>query len=333
MSLLRSDSAPCIEHQARQLAGGLAGERSATVDTSTRPHPCPLSQILPSLDVHRYGNLLVDEQENVKRVQLASDYLDGSASLAGGREPDEAEVRVWVWWEEGSFSNVKMAAASACIWLCSHACRRPFAGVAASLGWSCLSIPNWLPPRSGWPSIVPLQAHSLVQASSKLLMRVCKQALADRLCVVSASAEGGDGGSQEVSSAPCGTHKPDDGGLRGRSGTRDAHQQPSGHASSGDAVRRTQADQRDCSLDAGILVARQHSVHKRKIFAGTAGLPGIVSAGRVGLTTISCLFLVIVSRIPCFVRCKLCYCDTAGLHVCWWLKQLVPLDGCNNTSL
>jgi hypothetical protein len=33
-----------------------------------------------------YGNLLVDEQENVKRVQLATEYLDGSASLAGGKQ-------------------------------------------------------------------------------------------------------------------------------------------------------------------------------------------------------------------------------------------------------
>ncbi len=40
----------------------------------------------------RYGNLLVDEQDNVKRVQLASDYLDGSAALAGGRNPSEKEV-------------------------------------------------------------------------------------------------------------------------------------------------------------------------------------------------------------------------------------------------
>jgi len=34
----------------------------------------------------KYGNLLVDEQENVKRVQLASEYLDGSAALAGGKQ-------------------------------------------------------------------------------------------------------------------------------------------------------------------------------------------------------------------------------------------------------
>ncbi len=40
---------------------------------------------------HRYGNLLVDEQENVKRVQLATEYLDGSASLAGGRQSEEVE--------------------------------------------------------------------------------------------------------------------------------------------------------------------------------------------------------------------------------------------------
>ena len=37
----------------------------------------------------RYGNLLVDEQENVKRVQLATEYLDGSASLAGGRQSND----------------------------------------------------------------------------------------------------------------------------------------------------------------------------------------------------------------------------------------------------
>jgi hypothetical protein len=42
--------------------------------------------------VCRYGNLLVDEQENVKRVQLATEYLDGSASLAGGRQANEKEV-------------------------------------------------------------------------------------------------------------------------------------------------------------------------------------------------------------------------------------------------
>lgn len=36
---------------------------------------------------YRYGNLLVDEQDNVKRVQLAQEYLDGSAALAGGRNP------------------------------------------------------------------------------------------------------------------------------------------------------------------------------------------------------------------------------------------------------
>mmetsp|Transcript_11353 Transcript_11353/g.34114 ORF Transcript_11353/g.34114 Transcript_11353/m.34114 type:complete len:454 (+) Transcript_11353:122-1483(+) len=35
----------------------------------------------------KYGNLLVDEQDNVKRVQLAQEYLDGSAALAGGRNP------------------------------------------------------------------------------------------------------------------------------------------------------------------------------------------------------------------------------------------------------
>ena len=31
----------------------------------------------------------MDEQENVKRVQLATEYLDGSASLAGGRQNDK----------------------------------------------------------------------------------------------------------------------------------------------------------------------------------------------------------------------------------------------------
>jgi len=39
----------------------------------------------PQMDVEslmRYGNLLVEEQENVKRVQLADAYLDG-AELAG----------------------------------------------------------------------------------------------------------------------------------------------------------------------------------------------------------------------------------------------------------
>ena len=40
----------------------------------------------------RYGNLLVDEQENVKRVQLATEYLDGSASLAGGRQANDKEM-------------------------------------------------------------------------------------------------------------------------------------------------------------------------------------------------------------------------------------------------
>ena len=38
------------------------------------------------------GNLLVDEQENVKRVQLATEYLDGSASLAGGRQANDKEM-------------------------------------------------------------------------------------------------------------------------------------------------------------------------------------------------------------------------------------------------
>jgi hypothetical protein len=40
----------------------------------------------------KYGNLLVDEQENVKRVQLATEYLDGSASLAGGRQSNDKEM-------------------------------------------------------------------------------------------------------------------------------------------------------------------------------------------------------------------------------------------------
>lgn len=42
----------------------------------------------------KYGNLLVDEQENVKRVQLASDYLDGSASLAGGKDANQDKLNV-----------------------------------------------------------------------------------------------------------------------------------------------------------------------------------------------------------------------------------------------
>jgi hypothetical protein len=49
----------------------------------------------PNMNVEtllKYGNLLVDEQENVKRVQLATEYLDGSASLAGGRQGNEKEL-------------------------------------------------------------------------------------------------------------------------------------------------------------------------------------------------------------------------------------------------
>ena len=33
--------------------------------------------------------MLVDEQENVKRVQLATEYLDGSAALAGGKASEK----------------------------------------------------------------------------------------------------------------------------------------------------------------------------------------------------------------------------------------------------
>lgn len=57
---------------------------------------------------HRYGNLLVDEQENVKRVQLATEYLDGSASLAGGRQDEMKEAMVGVclcFWSDGCCSE------------------------------------------------------------------------------------------------------------------------------------------------------------------------------------------------------------------------------------
>ncbi len=66
---------------------------------SPRPHPlhaspppalphAPLAQVTfekPSMTMDtlmKYGRYLVDEQENVKRVQLADEYLDGAA-LAG----------------------------------------------------------------------------------------------------------------------------------------------------------------------------------------------------------------------------------------------------------
>merc|ERR1712241_52333 len=51
----------------------------------------------PQMDVDtlmKYGNLLVEEQENVKRVQLADAYLDGAelAGVGGSSLPEEVQA-------------------------------------------------------------------------------------------------------------------------------------------------------------------------------------------------------------------------------------------------
>lgn len=93
--------------QVRKHAGGRAIEcqacagidrenQSYSIDTENQSNPIDREKQYNPIDrdnhsnpielmLCRYGNMLVDEQENVKRVQLASEYLDGSASLAGGR--------------------------------------------------------------------------------------------------------------------------------------------------------------------------------------------------------------------------------------------------------
>lgn len=54
--------------------------------THPRAHPLPLPSALqmPLSTLMRYGDLLVEEQENVKRVQLADEYLSGGWGGGGG---------------------------------------------------------------------------------------------------------------------------------------------------------------------------------------------------------------------------------------------------------
>jgi len=52
-------------------------------DQFTAPHHTLASfPQMPLVTLMKYGNMLVEEQENVKRVQLADEYMSGAA-LAG----------------------------------------------------------------------------------------------------------------------------------------------------------------------------------------------------------------------------------------------------------